>query len=169
MTRLIIGAALVALFSVPAIAQVRTSDPYAANYWYGALDYGHASISGLSLDGGNIALGYRWRYFGLEGGDFISSKYGATINSAYIDLITPLPLTRRFTAILSAGTAYSTVSASAGNLTASLSSPAWRLGAALETRITHRLDFRLAYHYLNHTESGWGSANEIQAGLAFRF
>lgn len=154
-------------FSVPAIAQVRTSDPYASRFWYGALDYGYAPTGGVSLNGGNIAIGYRFSpHFGLEVGDFISQKnvlgFNTTVNSAYIDAMTLLPINRRFTAFVSAGGAYANDSIVSS---VSLSGTGWRVGAGLETRITRRIDLRLGYHY----QTALSDANEYTMGLAFRF
>jgi len=160
------GAVFLLVATVPAAAQVQR-DPYAARWWYGAVDYAHASSSGIILNGGNVAAGWRpSRYFGLEIGDSLSSVSGVTVNNAYVDALTFLPLGRRFSLFVSGGSGYATESADAGSLgTISVSRAGWRAGGGFELRLTKRIDLRASYH----RQSAWNDVDIVTTGLAFRF
>lgn len=154
------------LWSGAASAQVLrpATEPSRFGYVFGEYDY--YSASGGSANGGGLGLGWRVsRYLGIEAGGQYASKSGVNLKNGYAQLLFALPLSPRFTVTAAVGGSYAQASTTVFATKVSVDSSGYRAGIGMEYWLSPRWGLRLGVHRQN----AGGVADDIGAGIAFRF
>lgn len=161
-----LAVALLTLCIMTSAAIAAPAAPAPQQFWYSYGEFDYYSGAGQSLDGGGVGVGWRIdRFLGLQGGFQYTEKSGVDVSNGYAEAMAILPLTRRLDLYGSFGGSYATASTSFDGVSLSISRSGYRAGAGVEYWFTPRWGLRLGFHRQN----AGGVADDVGAGVAFRF
>lgn len=169
----ILTAALAALLIMCVGAQAQRRSSPSPSYFYLFGEYDYYSGSGASSNGGGLGLGWNFnRFLGVQAGGQYLTKTGVNLANLYGEFKLSWPVTNRFSLYGSIGGAYANASGNVTLLTAppiavhvSSSSTGYRAGLGAEYWFTDRWGLRAGFHRQN----AGGVADDISAGISFRF
>ena len=167
------ASALVLGASIYGAAEAQTRRPATVNYGYVFAEYDYYSATGGSLNGGGVGAGWRLsRHLGIQAGGQYSRKSGVDFMNGYIEGLLIMPLGPRFALNASIGGSYARAETSVTLLTAppvtvtaSTSGGGYRAGVGAEYWFAPQWSLRAGWHRQN----ALGVADDISAGIAFRF
>ena len=170
----IIAAALAVLLATTLGAQAQSlgSRQVSPFYVFGEYDY-YSDTSSNSQSGGGGGLGWNFnRYLGLQGGGQFLTKSGIDLKNFYGEVKLSWPLADDFSVYASLGGAYAEAS---GTVTLTTFPPTtvnvtttgsgYRAGLGAEYWLSNHWGLRAGWHRQN----AGGVADDISAGIAFRF
>lgn len=169
----IMMAALAALLASGMAAQAqRHGDSTGHFYLFGEYDY-FKDTAGASSSGGGAGLGWNFnRYLGIEGGGQFLTKSGVDLVNANAQAKLSWPVNSNFSVNVSAGGAFARASANVTLLSfppttvhVTDTATGYRVGAGAEYWLTRHWGLRAGWHRQN----AGGVADDIGAGIAFRF
>lgn len=170
----IAAAVLAALLSSCVVAEAQRLAPrgLSAFYLFGEYDY-YSDTSGGSQSGGGAGLGWDYnRFLGVQAGGQFLSKSGVDLTNIYGEVKLSWPLSDAFSVYASLGGAYAEASGKVTLLTAppttvSVTNTAtgYRAGLGAEYWLSPHWGLRAGWHRQN----AGGVADDIGAGIAFRF
>jgi hypothetical protein len=169
----IVMAALAALLVTCVAAQAQRLRAREVSPFYLFGEYDYYSGGGASSNGGGGGLGWNFnRYLGLQAGGQYLKKSGVDLTNFYGEVKLSLPLANNFSVYGSIGGAYASASGSVTLLTSppttvsvSSSSSGYRAGVGAEYWLGEHWGLRAGFHRQN----AGGVADDISAGIAFRF
>lgn len=170
----ILVAALVALLSSCVAAQAQRLAPsdLSAFYIFGEYDY-YSDTDGASQSGGGGGVGWNYnRFLGVQAGGQFISKSGVDLTNIYGEVKLSWPLSNNLSVYASLGGAYAEASGKVTLLTfppstvnVTNTATGYRAGLGAEYWLSPHWGLRAGWHRQN----AGGVADDISAGIAFRF
>lgn len=170
----IMAVALAALLSSCMAAQAQRLAPrdLSSFYIFGEYDY-YSDTSGTSQSGGGAGVGWNYnRFLGVQAGGQLLSKSGVDLTNIYGEVKLSWPLSNTLSLYASLGGAYAEASGNVTLLTAppttvhvTNTATGYRAGLGAEYWLSPHWGLRAGWHRQN----AGGVADDIGAGIAFRF
>jgi len=165
----IVAVALAALLGLcvaeSAEARARSTEP-GPTYGFVYGEFTHFEADGLTMGGFGGGAGWHFtRYLGIQGGGEFFRKSPLDLTTGNVELMFTYPANDRFSLYAGLGGSYVHASADNGFASITRQSTGYRASLGFEYWFWEHVGLRAGYHRQN----AGGVADEMGAGLAFRF
>jgi opacity protein-like surface antigen len=165
-------AALLATCLTAEAQRLRPRDTGSNFYLFGEYDY-YSDTSSTSSSGGGLGGGWNFnRYLGLQGGGQYLTKSGIDLTNIYAEVKLSWPLANNFSVYGSIGGAYARASGTVTfptlpptSVSVTNTATGYRAGVGAEYWLGEHWGLRAGFHRQN----AGGVADDISAGIVFRF